>query len=183
MKNVSQVIARIYAEALLDLAESTGEIGRIVDDLDAIRTIIEKDPRVFLFFRSPEVSPEDKKRILQEALGGKLHRATMGLLFVLIDKRRGALLDNIIDEFHRFRDTRAGRLHAHATTARPMSDDLRTQLVRRLEEVTNKTILLHEKVDPALLGGLIVKLGDRIIDGSLRRRLEQLRRDLVAARG
>ena len=182
MKNVSQVLARIYAQALFDIASASGELGRVVDDLGAVREAVLRDRKLQAFFSSPRVSPDEKKRVLSEALEDRIHRATMGLLHVLIDKQRGALLDNIIAEFDKFRDIRAGRMHAHVSAVQPLAEDQREELRQRLESITGKTIVLHEKTDPALLGGMIVKLGDRVIDGSLKRRLARLRRDLIAER-
>ena len=177
--NVSQAIARVYAEALLDLVEDQGSLGRVVDDLHAVRELFDNDKTFRLFFASNRLERYDKKRILDDALKDKLDRPVLGLLHVLVDKQREMLVDNIVDEFDRFKDIREGIRHAYVTSARALDSDQRDEIVRGLEEATGKKITLHERVDPNVLGGLIVKLGDRIVDGTLRRRLHRLRRVLV----
>lgn len=182
MKNVSQTLARIYAEALSDLGEAQGNLPRIVDDLHAVQELFDKNRDFHRFFVSPRLQPDEKQRILREALGDKLDRPVLGLLHVLIEKRREPILDNVVDEFERFRDLREGRVHAYVTTARPMTEDEKQTLVRSIAGMTGKEVRLHERLEPKLIGGLVVKVGDRVIDGSVRRRLDRLRRELSSAR-
>ncbi|MGQ0613677.1 MAG: ATP synthase F1 subunit delta [Planctomycetaceae bacterium] len=179
--NVSRAVARVYAQAMLDLGVASGTLPRIVDDLQAVAALYEKDAKFRAFFTSPRVEPARKKTALDAALGGKLGREVQGLLHVLVDKRREVVLDNIVDEFERFRDLREGRIHVHVTTARALEAPERQEVGRRLARATGKSPELHEKVDARLLGGLIVKVGDRVLDGSLRRRLDRLRRTMTAA--
>lgn len=181
--NVSQAVARVYAEALLDLGVARGVLPRIVDDLAAVRDLFDRDRTFREFFGSPRLDPTVKKRVLAKAFAGRLDRPVMGLLSVLVDKRREMVLDNIVAEFERFRDLREGRAHVHVTSAAPLGGDLADELRARLERATGKKVKLHERLDPRVLGGLVVKLGDKVIDGSLRRRLDRLRRGLYTVRG
>ncbi|MHC4579099.1 MAG: ATP synthase F1 subunit delta [Planctomycetota bacterium] len=181
--NVSQAVARVYAEALSDLGEDQDNLPRIVDDLHAVRRLFDEDRTFREFFGSPRLDPTAKKRILQTALGERIDRPVMGLLHILVEKRREMLLDNIADEFQRHRDLREGRLHAYVTTARPVDDDQQAEIVSRLERATGKSILIHQRIDPRTLGGIRIQFGDRVIDGTVRRRLQQLRRVLVPTRG
>ena len=182
--NISQAVARVYAEALVDMAESGAvDLGRIYDDLHTVQGIAEwareNDPAFALFFNSPKLEPERKKQVLKELFGDKIDRPVMGLLCVLVDKRREPVFDNIVAEFDRYKDLREGRIHAHVTVARPLDDDQREKLKGKLAASTGKEVALHEATDPRVLGGMIVKIGDRVIDGSLRRRLSRLRRRLM----
>jgi len=181
--NVSRAVARVYAQALLDLGERGGSLSRIVDDLHAVAQVYEKDAAFRAFFTSPRIEPARKKRALDAAWKGKLGREVQGLLHVLVDKRREPVLDNIVDEFDRFRDLREGRIHVHVTAARPLEARERAEVERRLAKATGKSPKLHERVDERLIGGLVVKVGDRVLDGSLRRRLERLRRTMTAVQG
>jgi F-type H+-transporting ATPase subunit delta len=174
-------IARAYAEALIDLAEAQGNLGRVVDDLHAVQELVDKDETFRLFFLSPRLERADKKRILNEAIAGELDRPVLGLLNLLVDKRREPVFDNIVQEFDRFKDIREGRLHVHVTTAKPLAEDQQADIRSKLEQATGKTILIHERVDARLLGGIIVKLGDKVIDGTARRRLDKLGKALAAA--
>jgi len=177
--NVSQAVARVYAQALMDLGEKEGNLSRIVDDLHAVRELYDHNREFYEFFVTPRLDRPEKKRILDEAVKGKLDRSVLGLLHVLVDKRREMIIDNVVAEFDRFRDLREGRLHVHVTAARPLEDEARKDIARRLQKATGKQVKIHERVDPRVLGGLVVKVGDRVLDGSLRRKLQALRRVLV----
>ena len=181
MKNVSQAVARVYAEALLDLAMDTNCLAQVVDDLHAVRELFDGEPTFRDFFTSPAFDRDFKKRVLKEIFSGKLGRPVLGLLHVLVDKQREMIVDNVAAEFDRYRDIREGRLHVHVSSARPLDENQKAAIRKRLEQATGSIIRIHETVVPALLGGLIVKMEDKVIDGSLRRRLERLRHTLVAA--
>lgn len=181
--NVSQAVARVYAQALSDLGEDEGNLPGIADDLRALRELFERDATFREFYGSPRLDPPAKKRVLHELLADRIGRPAMGLLHVLIDKRRELLLDNIADEFDRYRDLREGRQHVYLTAARPVSEDQLSEIRERLEEATGKKILIHQKIDPRVVGGLRIKVGDKVIDGTVRRRLQQLRQALVHTRG
>lgn len=178
--NISQAVARVYAEALLDMVEKGADLSRIVDDLGAVRKLWEDDRQFREFFGSPRLDPATKKRILDAAFRGRLDRPVLGLLHVLVEKRREMVIDNIIDEFERFRDLREGRIHVYLTSARPLDRDQTDALRAQIERSSGKKVRVHEKVEPRVLGGLVVKVGDHVLDGTLRRRLEGLRKRLVA---
>ena len=178
--SASIAVARVYAQALLDLAEAQGNLPRVVDDLHAVQDLVDKDKDFSGFFATHRLERGQKRKILNEALADKLDRPVLGLLNILIDKQRELVLDNIVDEFDRFRDLRAGVLHAYVVTARPLDDEQRADVTRRLEASTGKKIKIHEKVEPRLLGGMTVRLGDKVIDGTARTKLERLKRALVS---
>ena len=182
MKNVSQTVARLYADALTDIGEEHGHLDQIVEDLHAVQELYDNHRDFYEFFVTPRLDPTEKKRILRELLGDKVGREVMGLMCVLVDKRRELIYDNVVGEFHAIRDLRAGIVNVYLTTARALETDLKDDIVRRLEKVSGKSIRIHEKVDPSTIGGLYIKVGDRVMDGTLRHRLEQLRRGMVAAR-
>ncbi len=177
--NVSQAVARVYAQALLDLGVEQDCVGQIGDDLAVVLKLFDEDRTFREFFASPRLDPVAKKKVLGEAFAS-FGRPVLGLLCVLVDKQRELVLDNIVAEFERFRDLREGRLHADITAAKPLDPEQLAQITSRLEAVTGKKVSIHEKHDPKVLGGLIVKVGDKVIDGTLRRRLSQLRRSLVS---
>jgi len=181
--NVSQAVARVYAQALSDLGEDQGNLSRIVDDLHGVRELFDTDATFREFFGSPRIDATAKKRVLSETLGDRIDRPVMGLLHVLVNKRREMLLDNIAAEFDRFRDLREGRQHVYITAARAVDEDQLGEIRSRLEKATGKEILVHQKIDPRVVGGLRIKLGDKVIDGTVRRRLQQLRQALAPTRG
>jgi len=180
--NVSQVVARVYAKALFDIGSQEGILGQIYDDLRAVQEVAESGPTEGRFFNSPRLQRPDKKRILDEIFATHVCRPVLGLLHVLVDKRREPVFDNIVDEFAKYRDEHEGRVHARVTTARPLPDAERERLVAALAGRTGKTVELHETINPAVIGGIRVNLGDSVMDGTVRRRLQDLRRSFAADR-
>jgi F-type H+-transporting ATPase subunit delta len=181
--NVSQAAARVYAKALFDIGVETGSVGQIYDDLHAVHNALNGlEPDLRTFFYLPRLRRDDKRRILNLAFEGKISRTVLGVLHVLVDKRRESLLDNIVDEFDRYKDVNENRVQARVVSATKLDDDLREALRSALEERTRKSVVLTETVDPEVLGGLRVKVGDRVLDGTLRRSLQDMRRNLAASR-
>lgn len=179
--NVSNAAARVYAEALFDIGLKEKSVGSIYDDLHAVDEAINGlDPELRNLFNMPQLRREDKGRIFTKAFEGKVGRPVLGLLLLLVEKRREPLLDNIVQEFARYRDLHEGRVQATVTTARKLDSDLAEALQAALEKRTKRTVVLNERVNPDVLGGIRVKVGDSVLDGTVRRALQDLRRTLVA---
>ncbi len=180
--NVSQAAARVYAKALFDIGMATDSVGQIYDDLHAVHNALNGlDPDLRTFFNLPQFRREEKRRILNLAFEGKVGRPVLGLLNVLVEKRREMLLDNVVEEFDRYRDQHENRLQARVVTAKKLDDDLLESLRSALEQRTRKSVVLTEVVDPEVLGGLRVNVGDRVLDGTVRRTLQDMRRNLAAS--
>jgi F-type H+-transporting ATPase subunit delta len=181
--NVSQAAARVYAKALFDIGMETGTVGQIYDELHAVHNALNGlDADLRTFFNLPQFRRDDKRRIINLAFEGKVGRPVLGLLNVLVEKRREALLDNIVEEFDRYRDQHEGRVRARVVTARKLDDELLSALRTALEERTQKSVDLTETVDPEVIGGLRVNVGDRVLDGTLRRSLQDMRRNFATYR-
>jgi len=181
--NVSHAAARVYAKALFDIGVETNSVGQTSDDLHAVHNALnglEPDLRTFFFL--PRFRREDKRRIVNLAFEGKVNRPVLGLLHVLVDKRREPLLDDIVEEFDRYKDVNENRVQARVVSARKLDDDLLEALRSALEQRTRKSVVLTETIDPEVLGGLRVNVGDRVLDGTIRRTLQDMRRSFAATR-
>ena len=177
--NVSIPAAREYAEAMIAIGRERDTLTTIYAALMALRDLY--DDREFrAFFTSPRVDPDEKFRILRKAFGDQFSLPILGLVHVLIRKRRELLLDNIADQFERFQDLAEGKVHVYLTSARPVEDEIRKRIETIAEKDHGKTAVLHETVDPKLIGGMILRVGDLMVDGSIRRKLEVLRKNLTA---
>jgi F-type H+-transporting ATPase subunit delta len=182
--NVSHGAARVYADALFDIAVQSNAVAQVADELHAVSAALGGlDPDLRAFFVLPQFRREDKARILDMAFQGKVGRPVLGLLHVLVQKRREALLDAVVEEFDKLKDQHEGRVRASVTTARQLDAELADALRRALERRTGKAIILQERVDPEVLGGIRVSVGDRVLDGTLRRGLQDMRRALAASQG
>jgi F-type H+-transporting ATPase subunit delta len=180
MINVSDRVARVYAEALIAIGREQDCISRLYDDLRMLAGLYDENPKFRAFFTSPRVDPAKKYEVLKRTFEDRVCPPVLGLLRVLIRKRREAVLDNVADLFGRFKDEAEGKVHVFVTTARALLDDQREAITARVATATGKGVLYHEKADPALIGGTVVRVGDYVVDGSIRRRLKALRKNLVA---
>ncbi len=181
MANVSQTVARVYGQALYEVAAEQGVVGDVLDELRALATLAWQpgNEKIRDFFLSPRIDRDRKWQVIEASLSGILSRPVMGLLRVLIQKGREATLDNIANHFERFRDLAENRVHADITVAVPLGDEALAQVKARLEVASGKIVWLREHVDPGVIGGASIRIGDRVIDRTLRTKLAALRKTLL----
>jgi F-type H+-transporting ATPase subunit delta len=175
-------IARNYAETLLALAGKAGELrgwGAMFSD---VATAMEQNPTLKLFLESPRVSAAQKNKVLGEALQDRMPRLMVRYLQSLVSHRRQMLIPEIAREYLDLVDAKEGRIHARITVAREADESERGMIARELSRVFGKDVIPHVTVDPAILGGLIVHVGDTVLDGSVRKRLASLRRRMLIGR-
>ena len=168
-------IARNYAEtlvALADKANDRGGWGKLVQD---IANAIESDVKLRRFLESPRISETEKSAVLSKAFGDKVPAIFLRFLQILVTKRRQMLVPAIATEYHAILDESEERVHANVTMAQAPGEGEERAITAQLTRVLGKKVVPHFAVNPAILGGLIVKVGDTIMDGSLRRRLNRLR--------
>lgn len=173
-------IARNYAEALLSLARKAGDLagwGRLLGD---VARAVEQDVRLRRFLEAPQVGAADKKAVLERALADRAPRMFVRFLQKLVDNRRQNMIPAIATEYFNLVDEAEGRVHARVTVARPVDEAGESAIARELSRALGKTVVPHLTVDPEILGGVVVRVGDTVMDGSVRRRLQSLRGQLLA---
>lgn len=175
----AETIARNYAEALFDLGEKSGRTDMYVELLDAVAAGIAAAPRVSAVLSSPRVTKAAKANLLSEALPGAPREFVLFLQAVVRRGRQG-LFGAMSHELQGLVDLKLNRVRAAVTVARPADEALRQQIAARLTAVMGKQVLPHFHEDAGILGGVIVRVGDRVFDGSVRRRMTLLRRHLLA---
>ena len=172
-----EVAAKRYAQAAFDIAREKDEFDRWVEDLQAIADLAAQ-PGVVEMLASSRVPFEVKERLLRSGLAG-VSPLALNLARLLVQKGRIAMAGQVRDEYQRLLDEHRGIAQALVLTAVPLSDDEERAVAQRLRELTGKEIVLERQVDPEILGGLVARVGDRLIDGSTRTRLLELRRRLA----
>ena len=172
-------IARNYAEALFDLGEQSGQTDQYAQLLDAVADVVETSPEVQTALNSPQVPKAEKARILGAGLRSA-PRPFVLFLQAVVKRRRQALLGEIAREYEALLDIKHNRIRAGVTLARPADEGLREQIRQGLSRQLGKEVVAGFSVDPEILGGAIVRIGTRHYDGSLRRKLTKLRRQLLA---
>jgi F-type H+-transporting ATPase subunit delta len=175
-------IAKNYAETLVELAQRSGDLHSWGEMLDSVAESMQSDRRLRTFLESPRVSAQQKNEVIQKAYGDQLPRNFVRFLQALVTHRRQMLIPAISREFNDLVDRVEGRVHASVTMAREADENDRQVITRHLSQSFGKTVMPHFRVDPALLGGVVVRVGDTVLDGSIRRRLAILRRRMLGVR-
>ncbi|MHB0885860.1 MAG: ATP synthase F1 subunit delta [Bacillota bacterium] len=171
-------VARRYAEALFGLAREKNLIELFQSELRQVAAFLETNPDFTTVLGDRLVSPRDKKDLVIKAFP-KLHELIANLLNLLIDKRREEYLSEIIASYGRLVDKHNGVIEVEVTSAVSLDQEEQGRLGRALERATGQRVRLRAGVDQAILGGLVVRIDDRLYDGSVRSRLGQLRRDMA----
>lgn len=177
----NETIARNYAATLFELGRRQESLEAFAEGVDTVVGLLDQHPNFRLFLETPRVADEDKKGLLRKVFGQALPRPLLNFLQVTVDKRRQRLLGSIAEEFHALLDEHLGRTHVIVTVAREPAPALVQELSEKLSALLGKEAIPHLRIKPAILGGVHLKTGDTVYDGTLRRRMKQLRRQLVSA--
>ncbi len=172
-------IARNYAEALFELAESSGRPDRFAELIDAVAAAVETTPEVQAVLMSPRVPKSEKARLLSAALVGAPREFVL-FLQALVKRGRQGLLREIAAEYLALLDIKHNRVRAGVTLARPADESLKREIQTALSRQLGKEVIAAFHVDPGILGGTVIRVAERIHDGSVRRRVTKLRRQLLA---
>ncbi|MDI3256873.1 MAG: F0F1 ATP synthase subunit delta [Kyrpidia sp.] len=172
------VVAKRYAAALLEAARETSGVENVEKELAAVLDVWNAEPEMVDFLDHPTVSREAKKRLVARVFGERVSRPVLNFLYVLLDHRRQDTLPQIIAQYRRKVDEVLGRIHAEIETALPVSDEEAREWKSRLARKTGKDVSLRLDVNPALIGGARLRVGDRVWDATISGRLERFRGQL-----
>jgi F-type H+-transporting ATPase subunit delta len=175
-------IAHSYASALYDLASRHNQADEFAHAFEQVMALLAEQPRIQLFLQTPKIASEEKKAALKSAFGGRVPPLFLNFLLVIIDKGRQRLLEEIGREYQQILDENLGRVHVDVTLAREADERTEEEIGSSLSRLLGRTAIPHIRVKPEILGGLIVKYGDRVMDGSLRQRLLALKRQMLSSR-
>ncbi len=176
---VRDTAARRYAEAAFEVGLRDGTVETWRSELDAAGAIA-SDERVGRALANPAISLETRTKQADAVFGKVVSAPVLNLIGLMLRRGRIEQLPRVAAEFRRLDNARQGITLATATSAAPLNQDEIRDITARLERLTGGRVELDVQVDPSLLGGLVVRVGDRLIDGSVRGRLERLRNQLVS---
>jgi F-type H+-transporting ATPase subunit delta len=176
----NETVARRYALAVFQLADEAHAVDAVGKDLHAIRDAIYEDETTKGFFLSPVIDRKEKERLLSSAFDRKAHEIALNTLLLLVRKRREALLREIVQQYDALQLQARGEDSLTITSAKQLSGDELRALVQRLEKLYGKKFSVTQTVQPNLIGGVRIMMGDRRIDGTVEGRLEELTRTLFA---
>jgi F-type H+-transporting ATPase subunit delta len=167
-------IAGIYSKAMLDLAEQQGEADSLLEELQGLVEYLGRNPELERFLASPLVEDEDRGKVLEKAFRGKTSDLLLDSLQVVNRKGRLSLLRAIVEGYLTEHRKLRGMVEARVRTAVPLSEALRARVRESVARHTGRQPILIEKVDPALIGGIVIEVGDEKIDGSVAHKLSEL---------
>ena len=175
-------VARRYAKAILEIGVETGSLDSIVGELRDFAAAYSGSKELQDALENPLVGIEAKQAIVADVAGRvAAGPMTKNLLRMLTDRRRMTVLPRIAEVVAEMSDARKGVVHAEVTSAVELNDAFYTRLQRELEVMSGKKIVLDRRIDPGIVGGVSARIGDMIIDGSLRASLQDMKNSLLSA--
>lgn len=176
-----ETVARNYAETLFELAGRNDALQPYGDGIETVAQLVDEDPKFRVFLETPRIDDDEKKNVVRKVFGDALPKHVVNFVLVTIDKRRQRLIRSISQQYHALLDAHLGREHVQVTVARPVDDETKAVITEKLSAALGKEAIPHIRVQPEIVGGLVVRTGDTIYDGSVRRRLDGMRRKLLQA--
>jgi F-type H+-transporting ATPase subunit delta len=174
----NQTVARNYAEVLFDIAGRSGQPERYADLIDAVAAAVQTTPRVQAVLMSPRIPKSEKARFLGAALKDTPRDFVLWLQ-ALVKRGRQGILREVASEYLALVDEKMNRVRASVTLARQPDEKLRKTIEENLGRQLDKQVIATYLVEPDILGGAIIRVGERVLDGSVRRRMTKLRRQLL----
>lgn len=172
-------VAIRYAKSLIDLAKEKNVVEAVYNDMVLFNNTAEENRGLMLALKSPVVRHEKKMGILKGIFEGKVNPVTFSIFTIITKKNRESIIYAISEEFIKLYDLQKGIVKANVTSAVALNDDLRKQFIKIVADATGKTVELEEKVNEKLIGGYILRVGDRQIDASIRKSLNDLKVNLL----
>jgi F-type H+-transporting ATPase subunit delta len=168
-------IAKRYAKPILELAEEKKQLEQVKSDMELFNSLCEQNKDLVNLLKSPIIAHLKKAEILKKMFGGKMNDLTLSAFDIITRKNRESVLPDIAREFLTMYNTKMGFEQASVTTTFPLDASLRKAFTSVVKDITGKTPVLEELVDPSLIGGYTLKLGDRQIDESVSGKLKDLK--------
>lgn len=176
-----ETVSRNYAQALFELGRRHDRLEEFQEGIQAVAGLLDENDGFRRFLETPRIDASAKKEVLRKAFEKAVPGTLLKFILITVDKRRQRLLRDIAREFTSLMDAHLGRTHVEVRVARELDSDTVDQIGRKLSEMLGTEAIPHIQVRPEILGGVVIQTGDRVFDGSLRRRLDGLRRRLHQA--
>lgn len=172
-------VAGVYAQALLGLANSAGEVDQILEELLQLGSLLDGAPELEEYLQSPLVKEESRREAIETLFRGRLSELLVDTLQVMNRKGRLELIHALVEAYRQEYEELKGQVDVRVTTAIPLSDAVRQRLRVTTSKLTGKQAQLVEKIDPSILGGMILQIGDGKMDTSIARKVRKLGEEMV----
>lgn len=170
-----------YAQALYDVAKSKGRVDKYIADLEDIVKTIETNPEFKDLIKHPEISTQEKKKTFINIFKGKIDEDLLTFMLILVEKDRILFIREKLEELKKIDLENRETIIAKVTTVQPLKEHQRASLKETLSRKHHKNVILNEVVDPEILGGLIIRVGDALIDASVRNTLDEMKNQMATS--
>jgi F-type H+-transporting ATPase subunit delta len=171
MKASSGYIEKIYATVLFELAKESGTLGAVKEDLDSWTEICSAEKDFEKLIVSPYFSAEYKQQLVQKVFAGKVTELTLHFLLIVIRHDRTGVLSRIIKQFHLLWQHSQGYCNVAVTVAKPITDENTQDIAKRISEMLEKLVNVQIVINPDIIGGVVIRYDDKVIDNSVRTKL------------
>ena len=175
----SDVLVKSYAEALFQVARAEETQDRVEEELTRLNKSLDSNAELREFLSDPKISADGKKSALFEIFGGKISPITLHWINMIVDQGRQRRLPTIMEAFFTLAQEAREKVTAEVITSLPLSEDQADRLARELSKITRKRVFLKPTVDESILGGVIVKIENKVIDGSVKHRLQEMKNEMI----
>jgi F-type H+-transporting ATPase subunit delta len=179
MKNTR--VARRYAMALMAAAEQQKNIESVSKDMELVGKVLNESRELRLFVASPIISPSKKRVVFDDLFGPRIGKETLTFIHLLTSKSREPVLQEIAEQFKLLHDEKLGIVTVEVRTSLEFNYGQEKDLRAELERMTGKKVRLQFVIDNTIKGGVVIRIGDTVLDGSVKRQLERMRERFVAA--
>jgi len=176
---MAKLVETTYANALFEFALENNRLNDIVDEFNFVIDVFNQYDEFFKLYDTPKLSADKRKVIIKEVFENKISDEMMNFLFILVDKRRTRNVFEIKDEVDKLVDKNLDIERAYVKSAIALNEEEKTIIKENLEKMTGKKVKLKAVVDEDLIGGLYIKIGDKVIDGSLKNKLDKMKEELT----
>lgn len=176
---MAKLVKTTYANALFEFAVENNRLNDIVDEFGFVIDVFNKYEEFFKLYDTPKLSADKRKAIVKEIFENKISNEMLNFLFILLDKRRTGNVFEIKDEVDKLVDKNLNIERAYVKSAIVLNEKEKIMIKENLEKMVGKKIKLKAVVDEDIIGGLYIKIGDKVIDGSLKNKLDNMKEDLT----
>ena len=178
---MAKLVSKTYGDALFDLAVEEHKEQTLYDEVLELIAILKENTEFDTFMNHPKIPLDEKKKVLDNVFEGKLSKELMGFLTIILMKERYREVLSILTYFVERMKLQMNIGTAYITTAIPMKEEDKKMIAERLQKTTTfKTLETHFMVDESLIAGMLIQIGDRVVDSSVRTKLEKLEREMLA---
>lgn len=175
------IVAKRYAKALFEVAQAKGKTADAANDLRSVIEVLHGIPDLKKLIEHPKMDTSVKNDLLKQSFEGKVAEEVLNLLMLLVDRKRADIIEDVQKQYEKLASEALGHAIAIVYTPKALDDQDKARVAEQFGKLTGKTIEIDNVIDPSLLGGLKVRIGDKLFDGSLSSKLDKLQKSLISS--